>query len=174
MAFLAIPYPILDPQQQYPLTQTQYTTRIAMITASLVSTVFSIGSITVSLLHIRDHRPERTAEEFGHFLNTKHHHLYGYRPLSILWGLPFAFLVWSVLTFSTAILLFCVTAADMVPKIPLLTLSAFMMCWILLTVYCSWKHENRWTLMVDGVERPSFRMKLTNWYWDLQNTMSRR
>jgi hypothetical protein len=167
MAFLAIPYPILDPQLTTPLTPTEYIIRVAMITASLASTVFSVGSIAISLLHIRKHRTEQTAEEYCNFLETEHHHLYGHRPLAILWSLPFAFLMWSVLTFSAAVLLFCVTASGIVPKVPLLTLSAFIIGWVVLTVWYFWKREIRWTMTVDGVERPSFRMQFTNWFWDL-------
>jgi len=167
MVFLAIPYPILDPQLTTPLTRPEYIIRVAMITASLASTVFSVGSIAIGLLHIRKHRTEQTAEEYCDFLETEHHHLYGHRPLAILWSLPFAFLMWSVLTFSAAVLLFCVTAAGIVPKIPLLTLSAFIIGWVVLTVWYFWKREIRWTMTVDGVERPSFRMQFTNWFWDL-------
>src|SRR4051812_32620932 len=107
MAFLAIPYPILNPQLQDPVTDIEQLLRIAMITASLCSTVFSVGSIAISLLHIRKHRTERTAEEYCDFLQAEHHHLYGHRPLAMLWSLPYAFLMWSVLAFSAAVMLFC-------------------------------------------------------------------
>lgn len=168
MAFLAIPYPIMDPQQLKPLSEFQRVVRIAMITASLASTVFAIGSIATSLLHIRKHRTERTAEEYCEFLTGEHHHLYGHRPLAILWSLPFAFLMWSVLTFSAAVLLFCVTADGIIPKIPLLALSGVILAWILFAIWYFWKREIHWTMSVEGVEKPSFRMKFTNWFWDLR------
>jgi hypothetical protein len=176
MAFLAIPYPILDPQQYQPLTDTQNTVRLAMITASLASTVFSVGSIAISLLHIRKHRMERTAQEYCEFLQTEHHQLYGHRPLAILWSLPFAFLMWSVLTFSAAVMLFCVTAGipgGLVPKIPLLAQSGFITASILLSIWYFWKRETRWTSTVEGYQRPSFRMVFTSWFWDLKRASQR-
>jgi len=167
MAFLAIPYPILNPQLQEPVTDFQQTIRIAMITASLSSTVFSIGSIAISLLHIRKHRTERTAQEYCDFLEGQHHHLYGHRPLAMLWSLPYAFLMWSVLAFSAAIMLFCVTATGVITE-TLLTLCGCMTFWIGLSIWYFWKRETTWTSTVEGVRRPSFRMLFTNWFWDLR------
>ncbi|KAG8776956.1 hypothetical protein FRC15_011608, partial [Serendipita sp. 397] len=165
MAFLAIPYPILDPQQQHPLTRVQTATRIAMITASLASTVFSVGSIAISLLHIRKHRTERTAEESCRFLETQHHQVYGHRPLAVLWSLPFAFLMWSVLTFSAAVMLFCVTAGGVMTEVMTLALSALIVWWICLSVWYFWRREVNWTL-ADG--RRSFRMIFTDWLWEMK------
>jgi hypothetical protein len=175
MAFLAIPYPILNPQLQEPITDFQTALRIAMITASLSSTVFSVGSIAISLLHIRKHRTERTAQEHCEFLEGEHHHLYGHRPLAMLWSLPYAFLMWSVLAFSAAVMLFCVTAGGLVTEVTLLTLSVCMVFWILISIWYFWKRETRWTSTVEGVSRPSFRMHFTNWFWDLRaNALARR
>ncbi|KAG8827162.1 hypothetical protein FRC17_007963 [Serendipita sp. 399] len=166
MAFLAIPYPILDPQQQNPLSRFQTVTRIAMITASLGSTVFSVGSIAISLLHIRKHRTERTAEESCNFLETQHHHVYGHRPLAILWALPFAFLMWSVLSFSAAVMLFCVTASGIVTEVTTLGLSAVIVGWIVLSVWYFWRREANWTPTANG--RRSFRMIFTDWLWEMK------
>jgi hypothetical protein len=174
MAFLAIPYPILDPQLQNPVTDFQMAVRAVMITASLCSTIFSVGSIAISLLHIRKHRTERTAQEYCEFLESEHHHLYGHRPLAMLWSLPYAFLMWSVLAFSAAIMLFCVTAGGLVTEVTLLTLSGCMVFWILISVWYFWKRETRWTSTVEGVSRPSFRMHIPNWFWDLRaNTLAK-
>lgn len=162
MAFLAIPYPILDPQQQRPQTRLQEIMRTAMITASLASTVFSVGSIAISLLHIRKHRTERTAEEYCEYLETQHHHAFGHRPLAIIWALPFAFLMWSVITFSAAVMIFTIMAAGDVTKYLLVSLSVFIVGWIVLCVWYFWKRESH---KEDGL-RPRFKMIFTNWTWD--------
>ncbi|KIM28673.1 hypothetical protein M408DRAFT_8509 [Serendipita vermifera MAFF 305830] len=168
MAFLAIPYPILNPQLQEPVTDFEKALRLAMITASLCSTVFSVGSIAISLLHIRKHRVDRTADEYCDFLETQHHYLYGHRPLAMIWSLPYAFLMWSVVSFSAAIMLFCVNAGGMVTEIALLALSGCMTFCILVSIWYFWKRETKWTSSVDG--RPSFRMQFTDWLWDLRLT----
>lgn len=171
MAFLAIPYPILDPQQRQTLSETQNIARLAMVTISLTSTVFSIGSIALSLLHIRKHRMEHTAHDYRDFLRTKRHQNYGHRILAILWSLPFAFLMWSVLTFSAAVILFCVVTGlpgDLVPKVPLLVQSGFVLISMSLSIWYFWKREAEWALTAEESSQRSIMMILTNWWEDLK------
>jgi hypothetical protein len=110
---------------------------------------------------------ERTAEEYCEFLMTEHHNLYGHRPLAILWSLPFAFLMWSVLTFSAAVMLFCFSAGGVGPKYTLIALSAIITMSILVSVWYFWKRETKWTTSVEGHERLSFRMKFHDFFWDM-------
>lgn len=164
MAFLAIPYPLTNNTP----THLQELFQHAMIAASLCSTVFSVGSIAIGLIHIRKHRSIVTAEEACDFLTGAHHNLYGLRPLAILWSLPFAFLMWSVVTFSAAVLLFCATTGNLAPKLVLLVLSASMLIWICVTVWYFWKRETQWGYDVEGGEKVSRRMKFAGWLWDLR------
>jgi hypothetical protein len=100
----------------------------------------------------------------------EHHHLFGHRPLAILWALPYAFLMLSIVAFSAAILVFCVAIEDFITEITLLTLSLLMVAWIVVAVWYFWKRKTRWRSTLDGVHYLSFRMQFTNWFWGLPAT----
>lgn len=146
MAFLAIPYPL---NNNTP-TWFEGVVRQAMVGASLASTVFAVGSIAVGLIHVKKHRLILTVNDAHDFLCDAYHPLFGLRPLAILWSLPFAFLLWSVLTFSAAVLLFCVTIGSNTPKYVLLPLAAIMLGWVLVTVWYLWKRGTKWSVDLES------------------------
>jgi len=78
------------------------------VTCSLVSTLCSTVSIIIGLLHVRKHRAKaRThAADGSIYLNEAEHPTLGMRPLAIVYCLPYAFLMWAMVTFIAAILLF--------------------------------------------------------------------
>ncbi|CAG7846419.1 SubName: Full=Uncharacterized protein {ECO:0000313/EMBL:CCA66961.1} [Serendipita indica DSM 11827] len=153
MAFLAIPYPI----QQQSQIGLQEIMRNTMITASLASTMFSIGSIAIGLLHIRIYRTVRTAEDHSKYIYTKYHHAFGYRPLAIIWRLPFTLLAWSVITFSAAVMIFTVTAANNGTRYLLITLGMFIVAEVALCMWYFWSHGN------EGGSRLDFKAIFINW-----------
>ncbi|KAG8830576.1 hypothetical protein FRC20_008320 [Serendipita sp. 405] len=73
--------------------------------------------------------------------------------------------MWSVLTFSAAVMLFCVTAGGVMTEVMTLALSALIVWWICLSVWYFWRREVNWTL-ADG--RRSFRMIFTDWLWEMK------
>jgi hypothetical protein len=153
------------------LTTSECIIRKVLVLASLTSTVFSVSSIILGLLYVRRHRVKWTAEEACEYLEIKHHTLYGHRVLAILWSLPFAFLMLSIVTFSAAILLFCIALGDPITEILLLTLSVITIGWIVFSVWYFWKRETRWRSTLEGIYYPLFRMKFTNWLWGLPATL---
>jgi Na+/melibiose symporter-like transporter len=174
MAFLAIPFPLMDPQQRNGLVSTQDGVRLATITASFVSTIFSIGSIATSQLHIRKHKMQKTAEQCQEFLTTEHHQLYGHRPLAILWSLPFAFFMWSLLTFFLSVVLLYVTTGSKAVKATSMFFSVVVLFSVCISVWYFWKRETLWTTGTDGENKPIFKLKFTNNFWKVQRRKSTR
>jgi len=78
------------------------------VTCSLVSTLCSTVSIVIGLLHVRKHRPRarQHASDGNDYLQNAKHPTLGMRPLAIVYSLPYAFLMWAMVTFIAAILLY--------------------------------------------------------------------
>ncbi|KAF8586599.1 hypothetical protein K439DRAFT_1631481 [Ramaria rubella] len=78
------------------------------VTCSLVSTLTSTISIVIGLLHVRKHRSRarKHASDGSIYLSEATHPNLGLRPLAIVYSLPYAFLMWAMITFIAAILLF--------------------------------------------------------------------
>ncbi|KJA18434.1 hypothetical protein HYPSUDRAFT_45294 [Hypholoma sublateritium FD-334 SS-4] len=72
--------------------------------ASYLSVVANIGSIILGLLLMRQNRTKRTetADEVQKFLTQKNHPLLGLETLAILYSLPYALLMWGVVSFLVA------------------------------------------------------------------------
>ncbi|KAF9782854.1 hypothetical protein BJ322DRAFT_179603 [Thelephora terrestris] len=72
--------------------------------ASFFSTVTSIGSIVIGLLLVRKHRnkPEDSADN-DQYLRSRHNPAIGFETLAILYSLPYSLLMWSTVSFTTAI-----------------------------------------------------------------------
>ncbi|PVF98890.1 hypothetical protein CPB86DRAFT_334248 [Serendipita vermifera] len=174
MAFLAIPFPLMDPQQRHDMPPVQNGLRLATIAASFCSTIFSIGSIAISQLHIRKHKTHNTAEEFCQFLTQEHHWLYGHRPMAILWSLPFAFFMWSLLTFFLSVILLYATTGSAAVKTTSIFFSIIVLISVCITVWYFWKRETSWTIGADGEEKPVFKLKFTNTFWEVKRRKSTR
>jgi hypothetical protein len=166
MAFLAIPMPGTTESTYTPAQLSLLQT--AAVTCSLFSTVFSVGSITLGLINTRKHRGEPSYKEIADFLQSAHHRHFGFRPLAIVYALPIALLMWAVLSFAGAIVLYCLMATSIIPRVALLTLGAFLMGCTFATVWYFWQRETRWGYDVEGVSpRRSQRMRIANWFWGL-------
>ncbi|KAF8512518.1 hypothetical protein BU17DRAFT_96162 [Hysterangium stoloniferum] len=78
------------------------------VTCSMVSTLLSTSSIVTGLLHVRKHREliRLHAEEADAFLHHASRTPLGLQPLAILYSLPYALLMWAMVSFIAAILLY--------------------------------------------------------------------
>jgi len=164
MAYLAIPKP----------ENTTYTAEqlsllcTAANTLSLISTIFSIGSIIFGLINTRNHRGEWSHDEIVDFLQGAHHHHYGFRLLAIIYALPIAFLTWSVLSFAGTIALYCLMATTVIPRVAVLVFGIFMMGCIFVTVWYFWQRETSWRYDVEGASpKRRQRLRTTDWFWGL-------
>jgi len=163
MAYLAINPP---PNRTY--TAGQLSLLQIANTCSLFSTIFSIGSITLGLINTRKHRGELSYKEIADFLQGAHHYHYGFRPLAIVYALPFALLMWAVLSFAGAIALYCLVTTTIIPRVAVLALGAFLTGCTLVTVWCFWERETRWGYDVEGVSpKRRQRMRIADWLWGL-------
>ncbi|KAH9899337.1 hypothetical protein C8Q73DRAFT_638403 [Cubamyces lactineus] len=72
--------------------------------SSYLSIITSVGSILLGLLLIRQHRVKSkdTAEEAWRYLSSRKHPTLGLETLSIIYSLPYALLMWGMVTFLLA------------------------------------------------------------------------
>ncbi|KDQ18393.1 hypothetical protein BOTBODRAFT_641516 [Botryobasidium botryosum FD-172 SS1] len=79
------------------------------ITLSIwISAVFAIGSIATALWHTRQYRDvlHASALDVANYLASVDSQSLGLLPLAVLYSLPYTFLVWSIVSFAIAILVF--------------------------------------------------------------------
>ena len=171
MAYLAIPMPLTTTYTPEELSLLQ----TAANTCSLFSTIFSIGSIALSLINTRKHRWASSHKEIDGFLQGAHHHHFGFRPLAIVYALPVAFLMWAVLSFAGSIAIYCLIATAVIPRVAVLALGAFLIACILVSVWYFWQPETRWGYDVEGVSpKRQQRMRIADFFWDWSHFSAKR
>ncbi|CAL1699558.1 unnamed protein product [Somion occarium] len=109
--------------------------------ASYISIVASIGSIIIGLLLVRQYRvrPRDTVEEAAVFLARRSHPTRGVETLAILYSLPYALLLWAMVTFLLAFSLECFTTDDRVAiwiAAAAWTVTGFLIVWC---IYSAWE-----------------------------------
>ncbi|KAI0272450.1 hypothetical protein BC834DRAFT_966475 [Gloeopeniophorella convolvens] len=105
VAFLAIPGVInLPPPDQKGVKIIAAPAQIA----STISLTFSVGSIVLGLLLVRRNRTMMDKEPtiVCEYLEKREYRWLGLEPLSVIFSLPYAFLMWSIWIFFVAVLLF--------------------------------------------------------------------
>jgi len=171
MAYLAIP----KPENATYTTAQLSLLHTAANTCSLISTIFSIGSITLGLINTRKHRGESPFQDIANFLQGAHHHHYGFRPLAIVYALPIALLMWAVLSFAGAIALYCLMATTVIPRVAVLALGAFLMGCTFVTVWSFWQRETSWGYDVEGVSpKRRQRLRIADWFWGLTHSSAKQ
>ncbi|KAF9530150.1 hypothetical protein CPB83DRAFT_851058 [Crepidotus variabilis] len=105
--------------------------------ASYVSVIASIGSIILGLLLIRQNRTKQkgTAMDVAKFLSRREHKERGLETLAILHSLPYALLMWGMVSFLIAFALVCLDDSDNSTRI--ITVSAFF-AMAILVAWCVW------------------------------------
>ncbi|KAI0918570.1 hypothetical protein AcV5_002523 [Taiwanofungus camphoratus] len=103
VAFLTVPD--VDPGKG-PRTSAQI--------ASFVSIIASIGSIIIGLLLVRHYRvkPKDTADDATNYLLSRRHPTLGLETLAITYSLPYALLMWAMVTFLVAFAFECFLKHD--------------------------------------------------------------
>ncbi|KAH9979764.1 hypothetical protein BJV74DRAFT_121406 [Russula compacta] len=74
----------------------------------------SIGSIVIGLLLVRHNRTKQKEDPAGAstYLYQNSHRIYGLEPMAIIFSLPWALLMWSMVIFFIALLLLCFTISN--------------------------------------------------------------
>ncbi|KAK0480550.1 hypothetical protein IW261DRAFT_1563230 [Armillaria novae-zelandiae] len=82
--------------------------------SSYVSIIASIGSIILGLFLLRQNRwtAEDSITEAWRFLRSQKRAYTGLETLAIMYSLPYALLVWAIMTFLSAFILMCFTTSD--------------------------------------------------------------
>ncbi|PCH35237.1 hypothetical protein WOLCODRAFT_125636 [Wolfiporia cocos MD-104 SS10] len=109
--------------------------------ASLVSTIASIGSTFVGLLLVRQYRlkPKDTAQEAVTFLNSRKHPTLGLETLAIVYSLPYALLIWGMVTFLIAFAFECFVKHDDTSTIVSAVAWFLVGLLIIWTIYTAWE-----------------------------------
>ncbi|KZT04473.1 uncharacterized protein LAESUDRAFT_296031 [Laetiporus sulphureus 93-53] len=81
---------------------------------SFVSTIASIGSTIVGLLLLRQYRlkPKDTSQDAVNYLTSRKHPTLGLETLAIMYSLPYALLMWGMITFLAAFACECFVQHD--------------------------------------------------------------
>ncbi|EJC97873.1 uncharacterized protein FOMMEDRAFT_143412 [Fomitiporia mediterranea MF3/22] len=120
--------------------------------ASQVSIVASIASIVTGLLLVRQIRIsgkdiEVTASDTINYLSSRKHEQLGLETIAIQYSLPYALLMWGVITFLTSIAIACFFRVDGTPDIAAQMIYAvswlFAIPLILWTVLTGWETNNQ-------------------------------
>jgi len=111
--------------------------------ASYLSVVSSIGSILLGLLLIRRHKTKtkETADEVQAYLNAHNHPLVGLETLAIIYSLPYALLMWSMVAFLTAFGLHCFLVTNKATRGVVGSLSAAVTFLILWSIWNGWESQ---------------------------------
>jgi len=109
--------------------------------ASCVSIEASIASIVVALLLVRHNRTKQKEDPAGAatylFQNT--HRTFGLEPMAIIFSLPWALLMWSMVVFFIALLLLCFTISNVATRIFVGFISVLMSGLIMWCIRSTWE-----------------------------------
>ncbi|KAK0237921.1 hypothetical protein EDD85DRAFT_1004952 [Armillaria nabsnona] len=117
--------------------------------SSYVSIIASIGSIILGLLLIRKNRwtAKESISEAWLFLRSRKRHYTGLETLAIMYSLPYALLVWAMVTFLLAFILMCFTASDVDVRTLVGTTCLAIAVLVLWCITASWdskQSDHRW------------------------------
>ncbi|KAI0642660.1 hypothetical protein C8Q79DRAFT_1013332 [Trametes meyenii] len=116
------------------------TTLTAAQISSYLSIVTSVGSILLGLLLVRQHRVKSkdTADDAWRYLSSRKHPTLGLETLAIIYSLPYALLMWGMVTFLLAFSFECFTTPD---KVGVFTTAAG---WIAVAMLVFWSIFTGW------------------------------
>jgi len=166
VGFLAIPgVMFFNPSSYDDVSKSMHQATILPSSSQIFSSLSieaSIGSIVIGLLLARFNRTKQEADpsEASTYLHHNSRKMFGLEPLAIIFSLPWAFLMWSMVTFSIALLLFCLVVSNIWTRI-FMTLMSFSM--LAFTTWCIWTTsefgDRNLKVWRDGI-RPSITLAL--------------
>ncbi|KAI5120087.1 hypothetical protein M0805_001243 [Coniferiporia weirii] len=112
--------------------------------ASQVSMIASLGSIIIGLLLVRQLRisARESANDAIAYLEHRTHPQLGLETMAILYSLPFALLMWGMITFLTAVAIMCFYDAD--GNSTLVTRLIYGVPWVFVVLLISWTVLTGW------------------------------
>ncbi|KZV61040.1 hypothetical protein PENSPDRAFT_759670 [Peniophora sp. CONT] len=144
LAFLSVPNTILFPDGDGDLSNSsnassgfQHELVSPAAILSYCSMIASIGSMTIGLLLIRQHRGEEIMDnprtDKDRFMEMRRSKRSGFEHLSILYSLPYAFLMWSIGMFLAALMTFTLLGTDWPTRATTITMLAIV---VTMTIWC--------------------------------------
>lgn len=126
--------------------------------SSYLSVVANIGSILLGLLLMRQNRTKskETAEDARAFLASRQHPLLGLETLAILYSLPYALLMWGMISFLAAFCFMCFQDSSTSTRSVCGSLSvavALLITWCVRTTWEKRKEEPPVLSFMDGKEK---------------------
>ncbi|KAI9458570.1 hypothetical protein BJY52DRAFT_1416360 [Lactarius psammicola] len=108
--------------------------------ASCMSIVASAGSIVIGLLLVRRSGPQQNEDPSGASVQIywSIHRFFGLEPLAIIFSLPWALVMWSMVTFFVALLLFCFDTSNSSTRIFVAVTS------VVVAVLVGWCMQSPW------------------------------
>ncbi|KAJ7128231.1 hypothetical protein C8R43DRAFT_1240277 [Mycena crocata] len=105
--------------------------------ASYFSTVASIGSMILGLLLVRQNRTKfhESAGDIAASVHRRTSKIFGLELLAVIFSLPYALLMWSMIFFFGALLATCLKAETTVPDLAVVGVAAIV---VLLVLWCVW------------------------------------
>jgi len=109
--------------------------------ASCMSVEASVGSIVIGLLLVRHNRTKQKEDPAGAstYLYKNSHQIFGLEPMAIIFSLPWALLMWAMVTFSIALLLFCFSISNPSTRIFITVTSVMVSVLIGWCIHSSWE-----------------------------------
>ncbi|KAJ6595731.1 hypothetical protein DFH09DRAFT_973865 [Mycena vulgaris] len=109
--------------------------------SSYLSMLTSIGAILIGLLLLKQNRnrDRETAVDAARFISNRTHPTLGLETLAVLYSLPYAMLIWSMVSFLAAFSFMCFENSDLVTRTLVGVLWAAVAALILWCIFTAWE-----------------------------------
>ncbi|KAI0253083.1 hypothetical protein BJV78DRAFT_1390005 [Lactifluus subvellereus] len=144
VSFLAIPSIILSNLNNVTIpSQVIIFTSPAQI-ASTLSIVASVGCIVIDLLLVRytSSKPKPSSASSSIYQYQRSRRIFGYESMAIVFSLPWALLMWSMVSFFVALLLSCFTHSNAPTRISVVAMSGIVACLTVWSILTAWRSNN--------------------------------
>ncbi|KAJ7211360.1 hypothetical protein GGX14DRAFT_450025 [Mycena pura] len=132
--------------------------------SSYLSMLTSIGAIIIGLLLVKQNRNRDrvTAPDAALYIFNRTHRTLGLETLAVLYSLPYAMLIWSMVSFLAAFSFMCFENADLITRTLVAILWAAVAALILWCVFNGWESGDldwgwRWLLGISSANGDSIR-----------------
>ncbi|KAI0253076.1 hypothetical protein BJV78DRAFT_238747 [Lactifluus subvellereus] len=128
--------------------------------ASTLSIVASVGSIVIDLLLIRytSTKPKSSSASSSPYQYQRSHTIFGNESMAIVFSLPWALLMWSMVLFFAALLLSSFTHSNAPTRISVVAMSAIVACLTVWSLLTAWRANSdrvkRFALSIFGPRLP--------------------
>ncbi|KAJ7634763.1 hypothetical protein FB45DRAFT_909787 [Roridomyces roridus] len=120
--------------------------RSAAQIASYLSILISTGSILISLNLMRQNRDrgDAAAQDAAEFINRRKHAIFDLEPTAILYSLPYAMLIWSMVAFIAAFSLMWFQDSDTMTKAFVGVLGGVIAGLVFWCIFAVWDRDGSW------------------------------